>query len=140
VTNLANNQFSCVSGTNSPAKAPEYVSVSTPSGIAASQPPDYRTACNIVAPAMYNPCTTYLYPDGTLTAEGQRAFNCIKNGFALGLGGLLLSGGDVPAVVAALGILAGPTGCGNVVHLELASGLIGGDLGKLNTLKSALGI
>ena len=70
--------------------------------------------------------------------EGQRAFDCIKSGFGLGLGGLLLSGGNYPLVVTLLGILAGPTGCGNVVHLELASGLL--DLGKLNTLKSALGI
>ena len=100
--------------------------------------PDFRVACNLIAPALYNPCSTYLYPDNSLTKEGKRAFDCIKSGFGLGLGGLLLSGGDFPLVFGLLGVLAPITGCGNVVHLELAGGLL--DLGKLNTLKSALGI
>lgn len=32
--------------------------------------PDFRVACNLIAPELYNPCSTYLYPDGTLTKEG----------------------------------------------------------------------
>jgi hypothetical protein len=137
-TNVATNAYRCTTGSNSPAKLPEYVSVTVPSGTQSSPKTDFTVACNLVAVALYNPCSTYVNPDGTFTKEGKRAFDCIKSGFSLGLGGLLLSGGNVPAVTFALGILAGPTGCGNVVHLELAGGLL--DLGKLNTLKSALGI
>ena len=100
---------------------------------------NFKAACDILAPALYYSCLTYVNPNGSLTKEGQRAYNCIKNGFALGLGGLLLSGGDFPLITGALGLLAGPTGCGNVVHLDLASGLIT-DVGRLNSLKSALNI
>jgi hypothetical protein len=95
---------------------------------------DFKAACDILSPALYQPCSSYVNPDGSLTKEGQRAYDCIKGGFVLGLGGLLLSGGDVPAVTASLGILAGFTGCGKVVHLELAAGLLGGDVGILNSL------
>ncbi len=137
-TNLATNAFRCVSGTNSPAKLPEYVSVIVPGGIKSSNI-DFRAACDLISLALYSPCSVYVNPDGTLATEGERAFGCIKNGFGLGLGGLLLSGGDFPLVVGLLGVLAGPTGCGNVIHLDVASGLLG-DLGKLNALKSALGI
>ena len=84
---------------------------------------NFKAPCDILHPALYQPCSSYVNPNGLLTAEGQKAYGCIRNGFWLGLGGLLLSGGDVPAVTLALGILAPITGCGKVVHLELAAGL-----------------
>src|SRR5436309_4460496 len=45
VTNLSNNQYRCSSGSNRPAKVPEYVYITVPGGQISSV--DYRAACNL---------------------------------------------------------------------------------------------
>lgn len=125
--------------TNSAAKSPEYVSLTVPAGMTSSSKTDYKAACNLIASALYYPCTTYLNPDGSLTTEGKRAFDCIKNGFILGLGGLAITEFNLPFVISSLGALAGFTGCGNVMHLDSLGSTLG-TIGKILSLKSSLGL
>lgn len=137
--NSGSGPLKCVSGTNGVAKSPEYVSLTVPSGTTSSVKTDYRAACNLVADALYYPCSEYLTNDGSLTREGKRAFDCIKNGFILGVGGLAITEFNLPFVIAALGLLAGFTDCENVVHLDKLSGALG-TVNEVLTLKSSLGI
>jgi hypothetical protein len=100
---------------------------------------NFKAACDIISPALYHPCSWYVNPNGSLTKEGQRAYDCIKNGFGLGVGGLVITEGNIPLVITGLGLLSGFTGCENVVHLELLSGVLD-TVGKINSVKSALNI
>jgi hypothetical protein len=56
-----------------------------------------------------------VYPNNVLTAEGERAWGCIRNGILLAGGGTLLAL-PRPLVIGALRILAEPTGCGGIVE------------------------
>jgi hypothetical protein len=101
----------CLNSGSGALKCPEYVSLTVPSGTTSSVKTDYRAACNLVAGALYYPCSEYLTNDGSLTREGKRAFDCIKNGFILSVGGLAITEFNLPFVITALGLLAGLTDC-----------------------------
>jgi hypothetical protein len=94
---------------------------------------DWITVCNDLQAALVSSCDVLVNPDNTLTAEGERAVGCIRNGIALAGGGSLLLSLPLPLVITALQILEEPTGCGGIVEW----GLIGevGDLrGIINRL------
>ena len=92
-TNLANNQYKCVTGTNSPAKVPEYVSITVPSGSASVGEINWLDLCRIpvVDGLLSEPCETLTTPDGyILTSEGKRVVGCIV-GIIGGSAALLLA-------------------------------------------------
>jgi hypothetical protein len=69
---------------------------------------DWMGIRTTLQPALYSSCDT-LVNSGTLTAEGQRALGCIKNGAMLaGSAGLL--GVSLPFIGKGLSLLAAPTG------------------------------
>ena len=56
-----------------------------------TQPPmqggiDWITACNYLEAALASLCNIFVNPDNTLTAEGERAVGCIRNGIVFGRG------------------------------------------------------
>ena len=57
---------------------------------------------------LYSPCDT-LVNSGILTAEGQRALGCIRNGAMLAGGGAGLLGVPVPLISKGLSLLAAGT-------------------------------
>lgn len=65
-----------------------------------------------------------VYPDNTLTGEGERAKGCIQNGIALAGGGTLLAL-PLPLVIGALKLLSEPTGCGGIVEWDYADSVGG---------------
>lgn len=87
---------------------------------------DWIKTCNDLQMALVSSCDVLVNPDNTLTAEGERAVGCIRNGIALAGGGTLLLSLPLPLVIAALQVLEEPTGCGGIAEW----GLIGetGDL------------
>ncbi len=62
-------------------------------------------------------CANLLNPDGSLTAKGDTAVGCIRNGFAAAILGTKL-GLSFDAIKSALGFAAGATGCGGIVDLN----------------------
>lgn len=95
VTNLTTKAFRCVTGTNSPAKLPEYISVTVP-----GNSKNWLDTCKSIEWGLMYPCSTYMKPDGSLTGEGQRAYNCISNGGLLAGVGFL--GGLPPGMIIAV--------------------------------------
>ena len=58
---------------------------------------------------------------GSLTADGQRAHDCIQNGILLGGSALTLTGGNLgslPLIIGGLKILSSQTGCDNIVNWD----------------------
>jgi hypothetical protein len=47
---------------------------------------DWITACNNLEAALVSSCNILVNPDNTLTAEGERAVGCIRNGIVFGRG------------------------------------------------------
>jgi hypothetical protein len=102
------------------------------------QPPmqggiDWNTVCNNLQAALVSSCDILVNSDNTLTQEGQRAVDCIRNGIALAGGGTLLASLPLPLVITALKILEEPTGCGGIVKWE-AIGNVGDLRGIINLL------
>ncbi|MGA9172296.1 MAG: hypothetical protein WBZ20_19345 [Nitrososphaeraceae archaeon] len=59
-----------------------------------------------------------------MTADGQRAHDCIQNGILLGGSALALSGGNLgslPLIIGGLKILSTQTGCDNIVNWDSLS-------------------
>ena len=77
---------------------------------------DWITVCNNLEVALVSSCNILVNPDNTLTAEGEHAVGCIRNGIVLSGGGTLLASLPLPLVIAALKILEEPTGCGGIVE------------------------
>lgn len=80
--------------------------------------------CTKLQPALYQPCSSYVNPDNTLTQDGKGAIKCIKFGATLGVGATVLG---IPPnwAISGLSILAGPTGCGNVVNTNVLKSISG---------------
>ena len=56
-----------------------------------------------------------------MTADGQRAHDCIQNGILLGGSALTLTGGNLgslPLIIGGLKILSSQTGCDNIVNWD----------------------
>ncbi len=79
---------------------------------------DWITVCNTLEAALVSSCNILVNPDNTLTAEGERAVGCIRNGIVLAGGGTLLASLPLPLVIGALKILEEPAGCGGIVEWE----------------------
>jgi hypothetical protein len=66
-------------------------------------------------------CDQLVNSDGSLTADGQRAHDCIQNGILLGSTALVGSGGNLetlPFIIGGLKILSTQTGCDNIVNWD----------------------
>jgi hypothetical protein len=96
---------------------------------------DWMSICTTLQPALYSSCDTLVDTDGTLTAEGQRALGCIKNGAMLA-GGAGLLGVPLPLIGKGLSLLAAPTGCGGIVKMDEISNVVSsmGGIGVLSHL------
>lgn len=124
----------CTTGTNSPAKKPEDVYLSSSGGgggssnIVTPQPQfqqpqttnriNWMGMCSAIKSALYSSCDTLVNSDGTLSPEGERAWICIRNGGALALGARAL-GVSPTATIAGLTSLSKPTSCGNIVNFNI---------------------
>jgi len=95
---------------------------------------NWKGICNQIQPLLVESCSQLVNPDGSLTVpDGEKAHTCISNGIALGLGGLILSGGSVtnlPLIIGGLKILSTQTGCDGVVNWDNLN------LDQLNLLRS----
>jgi hypothetical protein len=81
---------------------------------------DWASICHTVEPVLVQPCNVYVYQDGTFTQEGERAFGCIRNGVLMA-GGAIALGVPTPIIIGGLRILAGQTGCDNIVNWNLVN-------------------
>ena len=81
---------------------------------------DWNQICNTVEFALYNSCDVYVNNFGQLTAEGERAMGCIRNGLLIGG---TAAGLSVPleVIIPGLDLLSGMTGCNGIVKLDLLS-------------------
>jgi hypothetical protein len=84
-----------------------------PSGI------DWNTLCTDLSQMniLLEKCNHLLNSNGTLTSAGDRAMWCVRSTLSLGLGALH-RGSSLSDVIFGLGLLAQPTGCGNVVNMN----------------------
>jgi hypothetical protein len=100
-----------------------------------SNGPNYTDICHALQPVLIQSCGQLVSPDGSLTASGNQALTCIKNGIALG-GGAALLGIPLPIVLKGLSILAAPTGCGGIVDMSGFNSL--SNIGSLGSLLNSL--
>jgi|SRR3954452_10767264 hypothetical protein len=92
---------------------------------------DFRPICNTLQIALYHSCSELVNPDGSLTSVGQVTVKCTLSGAAIGgIASFVLPTG---VVIDGLNFLAGQTGCGGLVKLDLLSS-IGNINGILNQL------
>ena len=97
------------------------------------QGPDFRPICNTLQIALYHSCGELVTPDGSLTPLGQDTVKCPLTGAISGLGGIGIFHLPPGMVINGLNFLAGQTGCGGLVKLDLLSS-IGNINGVLNQL------
>jgi len=71
--------------------------------------------CEKLEWGLMNKCDVYVNPDGSLTAEGQRARQCISNGGLLSAAGIIM---NLPPniIIGILQPLSESTNCGNIVN------------------------
>jgi len=81
---------------------------------------DWISICTTVSVALVQPCSAYVNQDGTFTQEGERAFGCIRNGVLMA-GGSMALGVPTPIIISGLRLLAGQTGCDNIVNWNLVN-------------------
>jgi hypothetical protein len=86
--------------------------------------------CNDLQPALESDCSQLVRPNNVLTSEGERAVTCMKNGFLLAGGGMLL---NLPiwSIIPILQGISEPTGCGGIVNWDL--------IGSVSNLKGIIG-
>jgi hypothetical protein len=66
---------------------------------------DWNGICNQIQSILVESCSQLVNTDGSLTADGQHAHDCIQNGILLGGGALVLFGGNagtLPLIVGGL--------------------------------------
>jgi hypothetical protein len=93
-------------------------SVSTTRVYGSTSELDWREVCLLVQPALYKSCNVYVDINGSLTTEGERAFECIRNG-ALILKGAWFFGLDPYATLPGSEALTEMTGCGGIVNFQI---------------------
>jgi hypothetical protein len=125
----------CTTGTNSAAKKPENVYLSSSGGasnnIVTPQPQlqqqprpqtttriNWKAMCSAVQSALYSSCDTLVNSDGTLSPQGESAWICIRNGGALALGAMAI-GVSPTATISGLTSLSNPASCGNIVNFKV---------------------
>lgn len=104
---------------------------SNTSGIALGQEFNWLALCAQVQFALYKQCNVLVNADGTLTSEGERAINCIKDGtvlFEAGTDILHLPCDQILGMLTLLDIL---TECGNVVKFSHLTPALLNDLRNL---------
>src|SRR5437660_1376828 len=82
---------------------------------------DWNGICNKIQSILVESCSQLVNTDGSLTADGQRAHDCIQNGILLGGGALVLFGGNagtLPLIIGGLKGLSSQTGCDNIVNWD----------------------
>ena len=82
---------------------------------------DWNGICNQIQSILVESCSQLVNTDGSLTADGQRAHDCIQNGILLGGGALVLFGGNagtLPLIIGGLKALSSQTGCDNIVNWD----------------------
>ncbi|NAL78159.1 hypothetical protein [Nitrososphaera sp. AFS] len=85
---------------------------------------DWSGICNQIQSILVESCSQLVNTDGSFTADGQHAHDCIQNGILLG-GGALALGLPLPMVIPGLKALSGQTGCDNIVNWDaLDSGTV----------------
>lgn len=77
----------------------------------------WNVICQKGSQYLLESCATLLNPDGSLTAQGDTAVGCIRNGFAAAILGTKL-GLSFDQIKSALGFAAGASGCGGIVDLN----------------------
>ena len=82
--------------------------------------------------AIVSSCDVLVNSDNTLTAEGQHAVDCIRNGILLAGGGSLLASLPLPLIIGALKALEEPTGCGGIAEW--------GSIGNVGDLQGSISI
>lgn len=123
----------CQSGQNSPDKVPEHVYFGSNGGFSGSSSVDrlgtqlpqsssgtggWTGVCNTLQPVLLQSCSELANSDGTFTNEGQRAYDCIRNGIILATGGIFISQLPVPVITAALKTLTTQEGCEGIVNWD----------------------
>ena len=93
---------------------------------------DWIKVCNNLHSALVSSCDDLVNSDNTLTAEGERAVACIRNGIALAGGGTLLASLPLPLIIGALKALEEPTGCSGIVEW--------GSIGNVGDLQGIIGL
>jgi hypothetical protein len=88
------------------------------SGIALGQEFNWVPLCAQVQFALYKQCNVLVNADGTLTSEGERAINCIKDGTVLFETGTDILHLPRDQILGALTLLGSLTECGNVVNFS----------------------
>jgi len=82
---------------------------------------DWNGVCNQIQSILVESCSQLVNTDGSLTADGHRAHDCIQNGILLGGGALVLFGGNagtLPLIIGGLKALSSQTGCDNIVNWD----------------------
>jgi hypothetical protein len=82
---------------------------------------DWNGICNQIQSILVESCSQLVNTDGSLTADGQRAHDCIQNGILLGSGALVLVGGNagtLPLIIGGLKALSSQTGCDNIANWD----------------------
>jgi hypothetical protein len=74
--------------------------------------------CSFLDRILVPPCYQLVNQDNTLTFEGQRAYDCIRNGIILA-GGASLLNLPLSLVIDKLRELSTQTGCGGIVNWQL---------------------
>lgn len=87
--------------------------------------------CSQVQFALYRQCDVLVNADGTLTSEGERAINCIKDGTVLFDAGTDILHLPRDQILGALALLSILTECGNVVKFSNLTPAILNDLRNL---------
>ena len=85
---------------------------------------DWSGKCQLVQVALTQSCDMLVNPDGSLSDQGRHAMNCIRNGALLGSGAKLI-GIPTGIILGGLRMLAGPTGCDDVVNADALKGISG---------------
>lgn len=88
------------------------------SGIALGQEFNWIPLCAQVQFALYEQCKVLVNGDGTLTSEGERAINCIKDGTVLFDAGTDVLHIPRDQALGVLAFLATMTGCSNIVNFN----------------------
>lgn len=77
----------------------------------------WNVICQKGSQYLLESCATLVNPDGSLTAKGDTAVGCVRNGFAAAILATKL-GMTFDQINSGLGFAAGATGCGGIVDLN----------------------
>lgn len=81
----------------------------------------WKVACKTVQQYLLASCDSLVNPDGSLTSDGDHAVSCSWTGTWLSIAGASYLHLDISTIKAALGPLAGLTGCGGIVDTNKIS-------------------